>query len=384
MTAKEQRMGSAQSPSIAIVGSGPSGCYTAQFLRKRFPDAMITIFDRLPMPYGLVRFGVAPDHLGTKAVSQQFDRLFERDDVKFVGNTEIGKDLSLAKLRADYEVVVLATGLSADRLLGIPGQDLPGVHGSGRITRLINGHPDESTEGVKLGQRIVIVGQGNVSVDLIRLSLMHPEELAGHGVDEAVARIIASGGLRSIDVVGRSPITDAKFDVAMVKELAKVENVRFTSDHELFSSDELDSDSQKRVDAVQSLVANSPKVADRTVNFHFGWIPEEIRGFETVNSVVFQKSGADGKLTLPADVVYSAIGFTESELGSIRRDSHLGSESDLDRGYLDAGLYCVGWLRRGPRGTIPANRADAKLVAESIIQDFESVVGASRNEKEKQ
>jgi ferredoxin--NADP+ reductase len=366
-------MGEVPSPSIAIVGSGPSGCYTAQFLRKRFPESEITIFDRLPMPYGLVRFGVAPDHVGTKAVSQQFDRLFERDSVKFVGDTEIGKDVSLENLRAEHDIVVLATGLSADRVLNIPGESLSGVHGSGRLTRLINGHPDETAAGIELGQRIVIVGQGNVSIDLIRLSLMHPEELESHGVEPSVAGLIASGNLKAIDVVGRSDLANAKFDVAMIKELGKIPNVRFTSDHAELAEISLEPESLKRFEAIQALIEASPKVADRTVNFHFGWIPTEISGIEKVNGVTFIRNVGDEKLMLPADSVYTAIGFTESELASIRRDSHAGKDVDLERGYLDEGLYCVGWLRRGPTGTIPANRVDAKMVSEAIIEDFEKL-----------
>jgi ferredoxin--NADP+ reductase len=374
-------MGSAQGPSVAIVGSGPSGCYTAQFLRKRFPDSEITIFDRLPMPYGLVRFGVAPDHLGTRAVTGQFDRLFERDGVKFIANTEIGKDVSLAELRSKFQVVVLATGLSADRLLGIAGEDLSGVHGSGRLTRLINGHPEETTNGIDLAERIVIVGQGNVAIDLIRLSLMSPAELSSHGVDEVTASVIATGHLKSIDVVGRSGLSAAKFDVAMVKELVKIEDVRFTSDHTGMeqTGTALEPEAQKRVEAVQSLIDGSPKFANRTVNFHFGWTPTEISGVEKVNGVSFSKTLKTGnqnlqggdQMKLPADSVYTAIGFTESEMASIQRDSHLSARSDLSRGYLDEGLYCVGWLRRGPTGTIPANRADAKMVADAIIHDFE-------------
>jgi ferredoxin--NADP+ reductase len=271
--------------------------------------------------------------------------------------------------------------LSADRLLGIAGEDLSGVHVSGRLTRLINGHPEETTNGIDLAERIVIVGQGNVAIDLIRLSLMSPAELSSHGVDEVTASVIATGHLKSIDVVGRSGLSAAKFDVAMVKELGKIEDVRFTSDHTGMeqTGTALEPEAQKRVEAVQSLIDGSPKFANRTVNFHFGWTPTEISGVEKVNGVSFSKTLKTGnqnlqggdQMKLPADSVYTAIGFTESEMASIQRDSHLSARSDLSRGYLDEGLYCVGWLRRGPTGTIPANRADAKMVADAIIHDFE-------------
>src|SRR6478609_3075307 len=138
-------------PTIAIVGSGPSGCYVAQFLRKRWRAAEIVIFDRLDHPYGLVNYGVALDHPGTKAVARQFDRLFDKDGVRFAGEVEVGTDVMLEELRSPFDVVVLASGLHGDRPLGVPGAELPSVLGSGRLTRLINGHPDEIADGLRLG-----------------------------------------------------------------------------------------------------------------------------------------------------------------------------------------------------------------------------------------
>lgn len=358
-------------PAIAIVGSGPSGCYIAQFLRKAFLESNISIFDRLEIPYGLVRFGVAPDHTGTKAVTQQFDRLFERDGVKFVGNVEIGKDKSLDELRSEFEIVVLATGLSEDRLIGISGEDLNGVYGSGRITRLINGHPDEQYDGIEIGSNIAIVGQGNVAMDLIRLSLMHPEELQGFGVTKGTTDLIAHSDIENIYVVGRSGIENAKFDIAMVKELGKIPNIKFTSDSKVPA--EVDTDTKKRIDAINELVSNSPADAKRTVNFHFGWTPSAILGSDRVSGIEFKSP--DGILNISVDTVYSAIGFQEASNASLKRDDHSSREVDLERGYLADGLYCVGWLRRGPRGTIPTNRADAKMVSDSIISDYKEKIG---------
>jgi ferredoxin/flavodoxin---NADP+ reductase len=366
-------LGENWSPSIAIVGSGPSGCYSAQFLRKKYPEASIKIYDRLPVPYGLVRFGVAPDHVGTRAVTQQFDRLFQRDGVKFLGSTEVGKDISLEQLRAENDIVILANGLSSDRKLDIAGQELRGVHGSGRLTRLINGHPDESHGDLTLGERIVIVGQGNVAIDLIRLTLTHPEQLEAYGVSSEVAKLISSGQLISIDIVGRSGIESAKFDVAMIKELAKVEDVRFTSDQRDLSPEFEESEALRRLEAVNSLIQGSPKVALRTVNFRFGWVPQSITGIDSVNGISFQHKDTGEKLSLPADAVLTAIGFAEAESAAIKLGAHIDSSSDLERGYLADGLYCVGWMRRGPKGTIPANRSDAKMVTDAIIEDFEKL-----------
>jgi len=355
-------------PSFAIVGSGPSGCYTAQFLRKAFPESLISIFDRLQMPFGLVRYGVAPDHIGTKAITSQFERLFERDGVNFVGGTEIGVDISLDDLRREFDVVVLATGLSQDRPLSVTGGSLTGIYGSGRITRLFNGHPEESLEGVSVGESLVIVGHGNVAMDLIRLSLLGPEELTGFGVPEGVAKTLSSERLREINVVGRSPVSEAKFDIAMINELAKIPNVKFRSDAVEVTCDT--PEASKRFDAISKLVSQSDPQATREVIFRFGWTPNLVGGDSEVEFIDFTATNGPGKLRIEADTVFSAIGFMEHHGSAIRKADFVTEKTDLANGYLSQGLYCVGWLKRGPQGTIPANRADAKLVSDRIIQDL--------------
>ncbi|NQX12471.1 FAD-dependent oxidoreductase [Microbacteriaceae bacterium VKM Ac-2855] len=341
-------------PTIAIVGTGPAGCYTAQFLRKQWRDAEITMFERLEQPYGLIRYGVAPDHLGTKAVARQFDRLFERGAVRFVGGTEIGV-AELTRLRASYDVVVLATGLPADRVLD--GFTLPQVYGSGRLTRLLNAHPEEDAAGLALGERVVIVGHGNVAIDLLRLFLTRPERLRELGIDEDAVKALTAGPVRHIDVVGRSAPGEAKFDAAMIHELADATDVRF--------------EAPPATEAVDALVAASPADATRTVRFHFGWTPERVIGHDRVEGIVFRD--ADGAaLALDADAICTAIGFTEAASAALRRSDHESVATELATGLLDDGLYCVGWLRRGPRGSIPENRADARLVADAIAAAVES------------
>ncbi|TQL55689.1 FAD-dependent oxidoreductase [Subtercola boreus] len=392
---------------VAIVGAGPAGCYTAGFLRKRWPQAAITVFDRHDAPYGLIRYGVAPDHLGTKAIAKQFDRLFARDGVTFAGNTDIGTDVSLDQLRADNDVVVLATGLWADRVIETfhtaPGTGaaapLAGVYGSGRLTRLINGHPSESVEGLTIGRRTVIVGNGNVAADLVRLMLTPADVLASHGVAADVIHALTAGPLEHIDVVGRSPVGAAKFDVAMIRELGRLADVRFTSDAapdagapdagapdagapDAAAPDAADADGKAA--AIRELVAGSPEAAGRTVAFHFGWTPDRVTGDGRVSAVTFTATGAAGgagtagtaagsaSLELPADSVCTAVGFTETDGAHISRASVASPRADPDRGRLDDGLYAVGWFRRGPVGTIPANRADARSVADAIIADLEA------------
>ena len=358
------------SPSFAIVGSGPSGCYTAQFLRRAFPDSLIKMFDRLPVPFGLLRYGVAPDHVGTKAISSQFERLFERDGVKFEGGIEIGVSTSLEELRQEFDVVVLAIGLSQDRPLSIPGWALPGVYGSGQITRLFNGHPDEDLECVSVGDRLVIVGNGNVAIDLARLSLLGSEKLVEFGVEAEVSNTLSSQDLRQVHLVGRSLVGAAKFDVAMINELAKLHDVRFRSD--AVEPINENPEAHKRYEAISKLVRESNLEANRVVNFHFGWTPSLIGGDGDVEFIDFASQDGLEKLTIPTQTIFSAIGFVEHEDSVVRRESLMTDETDLTTGFLSDGLYCVGWFRRGPQGTIPANRSDAKLVSDQIIMDLKT------------
>lgn len=360
---------------VAVVGAGPAGCYTAQFLAKHWPDVSITILDTHTAPHGLIRFGVAPDHLGTKAIAKQFDRLFARENVEFCGSTEVGRDVTLEQLRAANHAVVLATGLWGDRRIEdlhrtSDGKPLKGIYGSGTLTRLINGHPGETADSVEVGKRTVVVGAGNVAMDIVRLMLTPPESLADHGVAKDVIKALTGGPITHIDVVCRALAPLAKFDVSMVKELADLPDVKFTSD--LAKRTTTPADDQKS-HAIRALEEGSPETAGRTVDFHFGWVPQGVSGYESVDSIHFRAADESGDvLTLATDSVCTAIGFTDSESTALRRDELLTADGDIEKGRLADGLYCVGWFRRGPTGTIPTNRADAKAVASTIISDLKN------------
>lgn len=342
------------SPRIAIVGSGPAGCFTAQALRRVLPGARLDVFERLPVPFGLVRYGVAADHQGTKSVARQFERLFLHEGVRFHGNVDIDA-AGLAELRERFDAVVLATGLRADAQLPVPGATLAGVLGAGRLTRILNAHPEETWPD-PLGARTAVVGHGNVAVDVVRLLATDAAGLEGSDVDDE-ARERLAGGLRTIHLIGRSAPEAAKFDPVMVRELAGLPGV----EHVLHGVD-LDRAPvgvDARWDAVRELVAGDRGPARLRVEWWFGFAPEAIEGEERADAI--RLAGADGTVRLPVDSVITAVGFTADERTPVE-------PGRFDDGRVEPGLYVAGWLRRGPRGTIPDQRADARALA-GLIQD---------------
>lgn len=341
---------------IAIIGAGPSGCFLAQALLKARPELRVDLIDRLPVPYGLVRYGVAADHQGTKAVTRQFARLFERQGARFFGNVGVGSEVTLDDLRGAYDAVVLAAGLSADRALGIPGGDLPGVHGAGKLTRALYEHP-EAEALPKLGTHPLIVGNGNVAIDLLRLLAKSPEELDGSDLGAGPTEWLAGSGIEEITITGRSPAAAAKFDTVMIKELAKLTGVTIRV---IGAGESDDPEAQKKLAALTALEGGD---GPRRITFRFGMTPLAVEGTSGVEAVRFATDTGDE--TLPCTSVLTAIGFDTP--GDLPRDALLKDETE---GKLAAGLYATGWFRRGPRGTIPDNRADAKALADRILNDL--------------
>lgn len=362
----------AQTPSrIAVVGSGPGGCFTAQALRRHWKDAEITIFDRLAAPYGLIRYGVAADHQHTKAVTRQFDRSFASDDFRFAGNVEVGSDISLADLRSAFDIVVLATGRWRDRALTVPGSHLDGVLVSGDIVNALNTVPRPNLPMPAIGERVVVVGAGNVALDIVRFLIKTAADYDNSDVSPEALGTYLARPAREITVLSRSPIASAKADVAMVRELGKIPGVAFTVANSSSAAED-NTLGLKREAAFADLAAIAPEETRAEVRFVFGTAPSRIRGTDHVESVHLAEAPAGVDSVITADTVISAIGFDVNAPGHW----HYAEEYDFapsdGPGRLECGLYRAGWLKRGPVGAIPANRADAHQVAKEIIADVES------------
>jgi len=336
-------------PSIVVVGAGASGCYAAQALRKALPEAEITVLERLPVPFGLLRYGVAADHQGTKGVQHQFERLLA-SQVSFVGGLELGHHIDLGQLTDLFDIVVLATGVPQDRRLGVDGDTLPGVIGAGRLTRALNSHPEDCMIPPVVGQRVAIIGSGNVAVDILRLLSRSAEEWDGSDMDEDILARIIPQPVNEIHLVARATAEAAHWDAAMIRELAGLRRPSFR-----LAGGAVDPASSPAASALFGLLAASPQVSgELTVNFHFQCIVEAIIGKDAAQGLRIKTAGGERR-DLAVNTVVTAIGFdwTPHVMTAPR-------------------VYTTGWLRTGPQGTIPHQRTLAKQVVSEIVTDLRS------------
>jgi NADPH-dependent glutamate synthase beta subunit-like oxidoreductase len=359
---------------IAIVGSGPSGLFCADALIRQNPALKIDVFDRLATPYGLVRFGVAPDHQGTKAVTRQFDRLFANPNIRFLGHVAVGRDLPLAELQAHYDAVVLALGAHADRPLGIPGEDLPGRYGSMAFVGWYNGHPDfHGLDPLLDKPGAAVIGMGNVAVDIVRVLGKTRTEMASSDLAAHAAERIAAAPLTDLYILGRRGPVEASFTSAELAELGRLERVR-----PVVSKSDLPEALPTGIDPAELKVKEknlsllhefAARDDDKPIRLHFLFhaAPEALLGTGRVEGLKIK--GVDQPLGVGTAI--SAIGYRTATDGDLPAADARGVIAN-DQGRIAPGLYVVGWAKRGPSGTIPTNRAEAKTVADLLLADYAS------------
>jgi ferredoxin--NADP+ reductase len=367
---------------VAIVGSGPAGYYTAEACQKQFGDQVrVDIIDRLPVPYGLIRTGVAPDHQSIKGVSRRYEATALSDNVRFVGNVTIGQDVSIAELLSLYDAVVLATGAPADRPLGVPGDDLPGVVGSAAFVGWYNGHPDfAELAPVLTGPGAVIVGAGNVALDVARVLAKTGAEFDGSDIVGHALDSLAGATHERITILARR----GPHQIAMTpKELGELGHLERAAPHvdpaDLPPEAEdapLEPGLRKSVSHLRTFAATK---TDKpiTIEFDFYAMPVAIEGDGKVERVIVERTAidADGRASgtgetyaIPAALVVSCIGYRTPPIDGVPYDAKLGRFAN-DEGRIGPGLYAVGWARRGPTGTIGTNRPDGFMIAEQIATD---------------
>ena len=365
---------------FAIVGSGPAGFYTAEALSKAYGDAArIDIIDRLPVPYGLIRFGVAPDHQSIKKVALRYDKVADADNVRFIGNVSIGDGVSVAELRELYDAVVMATGAPNDRQLGISGEELEGVVGSAAFVGWYNGHPDHADLDPPLdGSDVVIVGNGNVALDVARILAKTPEELGASDIVRHAYDALAGSGVRRITILGRRgphQIAMTPKELSELGQLARARPVVDADDLPPIAREEAleDRGLAKSAGLIRAYAALE---GEKEIEIHFDFFarPVRIEGEGHVERVIVERTALDPEgrargtgeeYALPASLVVTCIGYASPPIAGVAYDSGGGRFANED-GRIEDGLYAVGWARRGPTGTIGTNRPDGYEVAATI------------------
>ncbi len=372
---------------VAIIGSGPAGFYCAEALCKADPEIRIDIIDRLPTPYGLVRSGVAPDHAGTKNVWRVFARTAKREQVRFLGNVEVGRDVSVAELESVYDAVVLALGVTEDRKLGVEGEDLPGVYGSRAISAWYNGHPDfEGLDPELRGPGIAVIGNGNVAVDIVRVLSRTPEEMATTDVTDYAMKKIVGSDYTDVHMVGRRGPVQASFTTAELRELGDMRQTVAVVDpaHLPESFSVPDPKQQKKmekiVDTLREYSTNDPASKPRRLHLRFFSSPVRILGDDHVTGIELMGTRLEGDRAVPTGettilevgTVITAIGYLAKPLEGVPV-AKWGTCFENQDGHIRDGLWAVGWAKRGPSGVIATNRKDSTEVAERILEALAGV-----------
>jgi ferredoxin--NADP+ reductase len=364
---------------VAIIGSGPAGFYTAEALQKHYGDAVrIDMLDRLPVPYGLIRSGVAPDHQSIKAVSRRYEKVALTENLRFVGNVLVGGHVSVAELQQLYDAVILATGAPHDRPLDIPGGSLPGVVGSAAFVGWYNGHPDfADLRPPLLTPAAAVIGNGNVALDVARILSKTDEEFAGSDIAGHALEALAGSAIRTVHILGRR----GPHQIAMTpKELGELGHLAEAAPQVLpedLPPEEddalLEPGMRKSVMHLRDFARTAPGKR-KTIAFDFFAMPVAIEGDGKVERMVVERTaltedlrsvGTGETYAIECGLVVTCIGYQTPPIEGVPYEHGRGRFANAE-GVIGDGLYCVGWARRGPSGTIGTNRPDGFEVAERI------------------
>lgn len=366
---------------FAVVGSGPAGFYTAEALAKAYGDqARIDIIDRYPVPYGLIRFGVAPDHQSLKAVSKRYDQVAMSEQVSFVGNVAVGRDVSAAELLGLYDAVILAIGAPHDRKLGIPGEELPGVVGSAEFVGWYNGHPDFANLDPPLGgTHAAVIGNGNVALDCARILAKNRHEFEGSDIVGHALEALDRSAIRTITVLGRRGPHQISMTPKELGELGHLEAAAPVVDIADFppveADDALEPGHRKSITILRDFASHEPDGSKpREIVFDFFAKPVRIEGDGKAQRLIIERTvlddsgsarGTGETYEVPASLIITSIGYQTPRIDGVPYDERGGKFAN-DQGKIADGLYAVGWARRGPTGTIGTNRPDGYEVAEQV------------------
>src|SRR2546426_9067639 len=382
---------------IAVVGSGPAGFYAAGALLDADVPVEVDMIERLPTPWGLVRLGVAPDHPKLKTVSRAFERIALKPGFRFFGNVEVGRDLSAGDLTRLYDAVVYAFGAQTDRRLGIPGEDLPGSWSATELVAWYNGHPDFQDLELDLDvERAVVIGNGNVALDVARMLALTPEELTPTDTTDPAIEAIGSSTISDIVVVGRRGPAQASWTTQELKELGElagadvvVDPAEVELDPASEASLEHDTNSKRNMEVLRDFAVREPTGKPLTVRLRFLASPVALHGEEKVESIELVRNNLeeqDGRLvamptdeheTLECGLVFRSVGYRGVGLPDLPFDERRGTIRNHggrvhgNAGEPLLGIYCAGWIKRGPTGIIGTNKKDAAETVAKLLEDVQ-------------
>jgi ferredoxin--NADP+ reductase len=371
---------------VAVVGSGPAGFYAAGALLSADLPVEVDMIERLPTPWGLVRLGVAPDHPKLKTVSRAFEKIADRPGFRFLGNVEVGRDIAPAELSSLYDAVIYAVGAQTDRRLGIPGEDLPGSWPATEFVAWYNGHPDFQNLPFDLNaERAVVIGVGNVALDVARMLALTREELAPTDTADAAIEAIASSSLKEIVVVGRRGPAQAAFTTPELQEMGELAGADVVVDPaDLEGAEPKDTNAERNLAVLRDFAARTPQEMStrkrRRVVFKFFSSPvailgdERVEGIELVRNVLDENERAvatEETETLECGLVFRSVGYRGVELPGVAFDDRSGTIAN-ESGRVGDGVYCAGWIKRGPTGVIGTNKKDATETVELLLADVAS------------
>ena len=378
---------------VAVVGSGPAGFYAAgQLLASEEPGVEVDLIDRLPTPWGLVRLGVAPDHPNIKAVSRAFERIAARPGFRFLGNVEVGRDVSHGELTELYGAVVYAIGAQTDRRLGIPGEELPGSWPATSFVAWYNGHPDfQHLEFDLSHERAVVIGNGNVALDVARMLALTPAELAPTDTTDTAIEAINAAGVKEIVVVGRRGPVQAAWTPVEVGELGELAGADILVDPtelelDAASAAELEAAPptvKRNVEHLREYAVRTPEGRHRAIRLRFLLSPVAIVGDERVEAIELVRNElVDGRAVSTGDrellecgIVFRSVGYRGVPLPDVPFDEGRCTVPNDGGRVVDAagaavrGVYCAGWIKRGPSGVIGTNKKDATETIELLLED---------------
>jgi ferredoxin--NADP+ reductase len=380
---------------IAVIGSGPSGMYAADALASQVDlEVSVDVIDRLPVPFGLVRYGVAPDHHSIRSVRDTLDRVLDKPGVRFVGNVEVGEDVSLAELHEYFDAVILTYGASRDRRLEIEGEDLDGSVAATDFVAWYCGHPDADRATferlIPTGTAVAVIGVGNVAIDVTRVLAKTVGELDDTDMPQYVLDTLGGSHITDIHLLGRRGPAQATFTTKELRELGELLDADVIVDPADLAfdaaSDEVirtDKAVARNVEVIKEWATRVPAGKNRRVHVHFLARPVELRGDDRVREVIVERTALDGSggvagtgefISIAADLVVRSVGYRGTGLDDVPFDAKRGvipnSEGRVERdGQPVPGEYVAGWIKRGPTGIIGTNKKDANATVASLLAD---------------